>query len=185
MYVCIKLHITVQPGPAIYSSYATACNPPGGYLSSIYSWLEMRVHTAPTPLPTRRLSAGTPLPRHQLQCSALRKIWGRKRGKWWTGLSPSNTWVKLVARRLAQQIKTGIRYTGSTTANSTCNLPLQTQQSRPPHQTVQRTAVVVSSFHPLSLSTPTRCVSRLHPHIFSFYARKSPPAIGSGVEHQP
>ena len=35
MYVCIfiKLHITAQFGPVIYSFYATACNPPGGYLS--------------------------------------------------------------------------------------------------------------------------------------------------------
>ena len=35
MYVCIfiKLHITAQSGPVIYSFYATACNPPGGYLS--------------------------------------------------------------------------------------------------------------------------------------------------------
>ena len=41
MYVCvfvvcvcvfIKLHITAQSGPVIYSFYATVCNPPGGYL---------------------------------------------------------------------------------------------------------------------------------------------------------
>ena len=38
-YVCvcvcvfIKLHITAQSGPVIYSFYATVCNPPGGYLS--------------------------------------------------------------------------------------------------------------------------------------------------------
>ena len=34
MYVCIfmKLHITAQSGPVIYSFYATACNPPGGLL---------------------------------------------------------------------------------------------------------------------------------------------------------
>ena len=30
--VFIKLHITAQSGPVIYSFYATACNPPGGYL---------------------------------------------------------------------------------------------------------------------------------------------------------
>ena len=35
MCVCvfIKLHITAQSGPVIYSFYATVCNPPGGYLS--------------------------------------------------------------------------------------------------------------------------------------------------------
>ena len=33
MYVFIKLHITAQSGPVIYSFYATVCNPPGGYLS--------------------------------------------------------------------------------------------------------------------------------------------------------
>ena len=33
--VCVftKLHITAQSGPVIYSLYATACNPPVGYLS--------------------------------------------------------------------------------------------------------------------------------------------------------
>ena len=31
--VFIKLHITAQSGPVIYSFYATGCNPPGGYLS--------------------------------------------------------------------------------------------------------------------------------------------------------
>ena len=92
----------------------------------------MRVHTVQLLSPLRRLSAGTPLPRHQLQRSVRRKIRGRKRARWWTGLSPSNTWVKLVARRLAQHIETGIRQTGSTTAYSPCNLPLQSQQSHPP-----------------------------------------------------
>ena len=135
----------------------------------------MRVHTATTPLPLRQLSTGTPLPRNQLQRTAQRKIWGRKRGKWWTGLFPSNTWVNLDARHLAQQIETGIRPTGSTTVNSHRNLPLQSQQSRPPHPTVQRTAAVVSSFRPLPLSIPNRRVSRLHPpHIFSFYVKKIP-----------
>ena len=31
--IFIKLHITAQSGPVIYLLYATACNPPGGYLS--------------------------------------------------------------------------------------------------------------------------------------------------------
>ena len=31
--VFIKLHITAQSGPVIYSFYATVCNLPGGYLS--------------------------------------------------------------------------------------------------------------------------------------------------------
>ena len=34
-------------------------------------------------------------------------------------------------------------------ANSPCNSPLQTQKSRPPHQTVRGTGAVVSSFRPL------------------------------------
>ena len=29
----IHTYITAQSGPVIYSFYATACNPPGGYLS--------------------------------------------------------------------------------------------------------------------------------------------------------
>ena len=35
VYGFIKLHITAQSGPVIYSFYATACNPPGGYLSCV------------------------------------------------------------------------------------------------------------------------------------------------------
>ena len=37
VYVCvfIKLHIIAQSGPVIYSFYATACNPPRGYLSCV------------------------------------------------------------------------------------------------------------------------------------------------------
>ena len=134
--------------------------------------------------PLRLLSAGTPLPRHQRQRSAQRRIWGRKRGKWWTGLSPSNTWLKLVSRRLAQQIETGIRQTKRTMTNSPCNLPSK-PKNLTPRQTVQRTAAVVSSFRPLPPSTPNRCVSRLHPHIFSFDVGKSPPAIRPRLEHQP
>ena len=31
--IFVKLHITAQLGPVIYSFNATACNPPRGYLS--------------------------------------------------------------------------------------------------------------------------------------------------------
>ena len=40
-------------------------------------------------------------------------------------------------------METGIRQAGSTTADSPCNLPIQTQKSRLYHSTVQRTAAVV------------------------------------------
>ena len=33
--VFIKLHITAQSGPVIYSFYATVCNPPGGYYTCV------------------------------------------------------------------------------------------------------------------------------------------------------
>ena len=88
-------------------------------------------------------------------------MWGRKRGKWWTGLYPSNTWVKLVSCRLTQQIETGIRQTGSTMANSSYNLLLQTQQSRPPIKpctVLQQCDVVIppsSSFNTQSVRVPT------------------------------
>ena len=136
----------------------------------------MRVRTATTPLPTTTAPGRNPTP------SARRNIWGRNSV---TGLSPSNTWVKPVARRLAQRKETVIRKTGSTTANSPCNLPLQTQQSRPsPHQTCS-SGVVIPPFpsqHPIGDDVS---VSRQHPHTFSSYVRKCPPAIGPGVEHQP
>ena len=146
MYVCIfiKLHITAQSGPVIYPFHATACNPPGGYLSQTYSWLEMCVHTAMTPLPATTALGRNPTPSTSTTTLCPKKNMRRRRGKWWIGLSPSNTRVKLVSCRLAHQIETAIRQTGSTMANSPCNLPLQTQKFRPPpHQTVQRTAAVV------------------------------------------
>ena len=136
----------------------------------------MRVHTATASLPTTTaLGQNAPLPRHQLQRSARRNIWGRKHGKWWTGLSPSNTRVKLVARHLAQQIETGIRQTGSTTANSPCNLPLQTQQSCPPpsnRATYCSSGVVIpppSLFNTQSVRVPTMPAHR-------FFLRKKIPA---------
>ena len=95
-----------------------------------------------------RLSTRTPLPRHLLQRFARRKIWERKREKLWTGLSPYNTWVKLIVRSLAQQLERGIRQPGSTTADSFCDFPIQTRQSRYHYQDVQRTAAVLSSVRP-------------------------------------
>ena len=58
--------------------------------------------------------------------------------------------------------------------SSPCNHPLQTQKSRPPHQTVRRTAAVVSSFRPLPPSTPNRCVPTTPAHLF--FLRKKIPA---------
>ena len=113
----------------------------------------MRVHTATSPLPTMTALGRNPTPSTSTTVLCPEKNMGtRKRAKWRTGLSLSNTWIKLVARRLAQQVKTRIRQTGSTAVYSPCNLPLQTQQSRPPRQTVQRTAAVVSPFRPIPLS---------------------------------
>ena len=110
MFVCIliKLDITSQSGPVSYSFYGTV-------LYVIHRGVTFRKHIfgwkcaciQPHLLsPLRRLPAGMSLPRHQLQRSDRRKIWGRKRGIWWIGLSPSTTWVKLVDRRLAQQMET-------------------------------------------------------------------------------
>ena len=59
-------------------------------------------------------------------------------------------------------------------ANSPCNLPLQTQNSRPPHQTVQCTAAVVSSFRLLPPSTPSRVLVPTTPAYISFLRKKIP-----------
>ena len=112
--VFIKLHMAAQCGPVIHSFYALLHVTQSGLLFVKYFWLEMRVHPATTPLQS--------MPRE--------KLWGRKRGKWWTGLSPSNTRVKLVARRLAQQIERGIRQTGGTTADYPRSFPIETRQSQ-------------------------------------------------------
>ena len=60
--VFIQVRITAQPGPVIYSFYATSCNPPEGYFPSTYSWLEMRMHPAATPLPTTTTLGRNPTP---------------------------------------------------------------------------------------------------------------------------
>ena len=48
--VFIKLHITAQSDPVIYSLYATACNPPEGYVLWTYCCLKIRVYPATAPL---------------------------------------------------------------------------------------------------------------------------------------
>ena len=55
--VFIKFHITAQSSPVTYPLYATACNPPGVYLSFTYSWLEMRMHMATILIPTTKALA--------------------------------------------------------------------------------------------------------------------------------
>ena len=83
--------------------------------------------------------------------------------------------VKLVSRRLSQQIETGIRQTGSTMTNSPCNLSLQTQKSRPPHQTVRRTAAVGVVIPPSSpFNTQLVRVPTTPAHLF--FLRKKIPA---------
>ena len=159
----------------------------GGYFWWAYSWLEMRVHPAKTPLLITPTLGRNPTPSTPTTAHCPEKNMGTKRREMVDVLFTLQDMSSLliVACRLAQQIEMGIRQTGSTTANFFCNLPLPNEQSRLPHHSVQRTVVVVSLFRRLPLSTPNRCMSRLHPHIVSFYVRKSPPVIGPGVEHQP
>ena len=38
MTIHTYIYITAQPGPVIYSFYATACNPPGGYVKELELW---------------------------------------------------------------------------------------------------------------------------------------------------
>ena len=147
----------------------------------------MRTHPATTPLHT----ATTVCPEKTVGGV---EMWEMMAQAW----PPSNTWVKLIARRLAQQIKRRNRQTGSPTADSPRNLSIQTRQSRHHHRTVQHTVLQQQWCHdvipPPSPSNDViqcrhdRCVwcgSGLHPHIFPFYARKSPQAVGPGVEHKP
>ena len=53
MYVFIKLHITAQSGPVIYSFYATACNPPGMYVCMyvcMYVFIKLHITTQSGPV---------------------------------------------------------------------------------------------------------------------------------------
>ena len=133
--VCVftELHITAQSGLITYSFYATVCNPLGGYVSRSYSWLETRMHSATTSLLTTTAFGRNPTPSTSTTTLCPEKIIGTKIWELWTGLFPSHTWVKLVARRLVQQVETGIRQKRSTSAGAPCNLRIQTQQSRLPY----------------------------------------------------
>ena len=102
----------------------------------------MRAHPATTPLHTTT----TVCPEKTV---GGMEMWEMIAQAW----PPSNTWVKLIARRLAQQIKRRNRQTGSTTADSPRNLSIQTRQSRHHHRTVQHTvhcssSDVMTSFRP-------------------------------------
>ena len=139
----------------------------------------MRVHPATTPLPTTTALGRNPIPSTSITRLCPENNTGRKTREMVDRLVPLQHMGKASARRLAQQIETGIRQTGSTMADSLCNLPIQTQQSRLYHQTVQRTAAGVwcnvvilpsSPFNTQSVRVPTS----LHAQIFSFYARKPP-----------
>ena len=92
----------------------------------------MRVHTATTPLPATTALGRNPAPSTSTTTLCPKKNMGTKTREMVDRLVPSQHMVKLVSRRLAQRIETGIRQTGSTMANSPCNPPLQTQKSRPP-----------------------------------------------------
>ena len=98
----------------------------------------------------RRLSAGTSLPRHQLQRSVRRKIWGRKRGKWWTGLSP-NIWVKASCSPLGATIREhhGRLSLSPPHPNPTISHP-------PSNHATYCSSGVMTSFRPPPLSTPNR-----------------------------
>ena len=103
--VLIEFHITAQSGYEVYSFYATACNPPGGYFLWTHLWLEMRVHTATTHLPTTTALGRNPTP----STSTTTLYMGTKTREMVDRLVPLQYKSKgKVARRLAQQIETGI-----------------------------------------------------------------------------
>ena len=90
-------------------------------------------------------------------------------------LVPLQHTLKASCSPLAQQTETGIRQTGSTTANSPCNLRLQTQQVRPPSSnraTYCTNGVVIQP--PSPFSTQSVRVPTLPAHIF--FLRKTIPA---------
>ena len=124
--MCVFIQITTQSDPAIYSFCSTYfMYPPtwGFLLVNILLAKKCACTQLQLLSSLRPLLAITLLPRHQLLYNPLPE---EKDGDEDAGnvgqACPSNTWVKLVARRLAQQIETGIRQTGSTVANSPCNL---------------------------------------------------------------
>ena len=104
----------------------------------------MRVHRLQLQIisPLRQLSGQNHTPSTSTTTQCPEKNRGTKTRKMVERLVPlQHTSTKTsCSLLLVQQIETGTRQTGSTTGNSPCNLPLQTQQPHPPHHTVQSTA---------------------------------------------
>ena len=143
------------------------------------------MHTATTPLPATTALGRNPTPSTSTTTLCPEKNMRPKTRKMVDRLVPLQHTGKASCSPLGASNRDGNPTNRENNDHLSFSPPLQTQQPRLPHQTAQRTAAVVSSFRPLPLSIPNRCVSRLHPHIFSFYVRKSPPAIGPEVEHPP
>ena len=141
----------------------------------------MRVQTATTPLPTKTALGRNLTPSTSTTTLCAGKNMGPKTREMVDRLVPLQHTGKAGCSPLGATNRDGNPTNRPTLIITSPSKP--NNLAPPPRQTVQRTAAVVSSFRPHLLSAPNRCVSRLYPHIVSFYVRKSPPAIGPGVEH--
>ena len=92
----------------------------------------MRVHTATTPLPATTALGRNPTPSTSTTTLCQMKNMGAKTREMVDRFVPSNTWVKLVFRRLAQQIETGIRQTGAPWPTLLVTSPSKPQNLAPP-----------------------------------------------------
>ena len=122
-FACVfsKLHITAQSSPVMYSFYAIACNPPRGLLfMSIFLARNARASSHNS---SPHYDGSRPEP-HSLDIN-YNALPGEKMGtetrEMVDRLVPFQHMGKPVARRVAQQIETGIRQTGSTPADSPCD----------------------------------------------------------------
>ena len=126
----------------------------------------MRVHTATTPPPATTTLGRNPTPSTSTKTLYPKKNMGTKTREIVDRLVPFQLMGKAGFSSLGAINRDG----NPTNSEHHGQLSLESlppnPKSRPPHQTVQRTAAVVSSFRPLPPSTPNRCVSQLHPHIF-------------------
>ena len=134
----------------------------------------MRVHTATTPLPTTTVLGRNPTPSTSTTTLCPKKNMGTKMREMVDRLVTLQHMGKTRCSPVGATHRDG-NPTNRQHDGQLFLLPSPPNPTiSPPYQTVERTAAMVSSFRPLHFSTPNRCVSRLHPHIFLL--RKKIPA---------
>ena len=147
------------------------------------------MHPATTPLPITTALGRSPTPSTSTTTFCPEKISGRNAGNGVQAYSSPTHMGKASCSPLGATNRDGNpRQTGSTTADSHCDLPIHTQQSRPPsppHQTVQHTVLQQCCRHSIPSTFKTQSVLVLTTPAYFFFLRKKIPASHRGRGETP